>query len=266
MVRLSEIGVFLEGDEVWDDFLLPKRYVPENTKVGDCLDVMIYFDSEGRIIGSSKKPLAQVGEFASLEVTSVEEIGTFLNWGLDKDLFVPYREQLYKMEVGESYPVYLYLDNNGRPAASTRINKFVDKTCPPYKIGDEVDLLIYQETDLGFRALINKKYTGVIYRDDILNNLDLGQTTRGFIKHIRDDHKIDLSIRPLITPNKPDLIKTILKKLDENGGALSVNAKTSADVINEMFGVSRTQFKIALGALYKQRRIEIEESGIHLKK
>jgi len=264
VIRSSDIGLFLEGDENWDDFLLPKKYVTEDMKVGGLVEVAVYFDSEGRIIGSTNTPLAQVGEFASLKVTSVAEIGTFLDWGLSKDLFVPHREQLYKMEVGESYPVYVYLDNSGRPAASTRINKYVDKTRPPYEIGDEVDLLIYQDTDLGLKALINRQYAGVIYQDDILNNLELGQTTRGYIKLIRSDHKIDLSLRPMSGEIPLDLKVQILTRLQENGGVLPISSKSSAELVNQMFGVSRKKFKIALGALYKQKKIEIDDDSIRL--
>ena len=265
IVRKSSIGVFLQGDAEWEDFLLPRKYVPNGASVGDTLDVFVYFDSEGRIISTTLKPLAQVGEFATLKVTSIEEFGIFLDWGIGKDLFLPHREQLFKMDVGRKYPVHVYLDNTGRPAASTRINKFVDKSRPSYTSGDAVELLIYQQTDLGLRAVVDGRYTGVIFNQDTLNNLRLGQTVTGYIKNIRDDHKIDLSLQPLgSTSNRFDLSELLLSKLKENHGFLEINAKTTADVINEMFGVSRKKFKIALGSLYKKKLIKMKDNGIQL--
>ena len=265
IVRESSIGVFLQGDAEWEDFLLPRKYVPNGASVGDTLDVFVYFDSEGRIISTTLKPLAQVGEFATLKVTSIEEFGIFLDWGIGKDLFLPHREQLFKMDVGRKYPVHVYLDNTGRPAASTRINKFVDKSRPSYTSGDAVELLIYQQTDLGLRAVVDGRYTGVIFNQDTLNNLRLGQTVTGYIKNIRDDHKIDLSLQPLgSTSNRFDLSELLLSKLKENHGFLEINAKTTADVINEMFGVSRKKFKIALGSLYKKKLIKMKDNGIQL--
>jgi len=264
VVRRSDFGIFLEGDDHWDNILLPNKYVTNDIQVDDKIEVFIYFDSEGRIISTTQKPLAQVGDFATLKVTSIEEFGIFLDWGIDKDLFLPFREQLFKMEVGQSYPVRVYLDNSGRPAASTRINKFVDKGQPPYKVGDAVELLLYQRTNMGLRALVDGQYTGVIYRDDLINNLRLGQTLTGYIKNVRTDKKIDLILKSLDTKRPKDLSEMIVSELKKNGGYLDINAKTTADIINERFGVSRKKFKVALGALYKQQRIEIQDNGISL--
>lgn len=264
VLRFTEAGAYLEGDSTWPDFLVPNKYVPETVEIDDDLEVFVYFDSEGLIIGTTQDPLAQVGEFAMLAVTAIEEFGTFVDWGIDKDLFVPHREQLYKMEVGTKYPLYVYLDNSGRPAASTRINKFIDSSAPPYTRGDPVELLVYQETELGLRALVNMKYAGVLYRDDIINNIELGQSIKGYIKNVRSDHKIDLSLRPLESVNTNDLSQKILSQLQASGGQLSINAKTPAETINEMFGVSRKKFKVALGSLYKNQQIEIVEDGICL--
>jgi len=264
VIRQVSHGFYLEGDKEWDDILLPNKYAPENLKVGDEIEVFIYFDSEDRIIATTQRPYATVGEFASLEVSSVENIGVFLDWGLEKDLFVPFREKLFEMLPGQSYAVYIYIDSSNRIAASTRIKKYIDASPAPFAVGEKVDLLPYHSTDLGIKAIINGTHSGLIYHDDIVNDLKLGEFTQGYIKTLRDDNKVDLSLRPLGKECRQDLVEQIISKLKESGGSLAVTSKTPANTINSMFQVSRNKFKIALGHLYKKKIISITDAGISL--
>lgn len=264
VIKQEKHGFYLKGDEPFGNILLPNKNAPKNLKINDKLDVFIYFDSEDTIIATSKKPLALVGEFASLKVSSIEDFGVFLDWGLEKELFVPHREQLFKMMPGQSYVVYVYVDSSQRIAASTRIAKFIDKSPPPYREGDQVELLPYQKTDLGVKAIINGSHDGLIFKDDIVHNLKLGQKTQGYIKKIRSDNKVDLGLSFEKDGRRKELAEQILIKLKASGGRLEVNSKSSAEVINAMFKVSRNKFKVALGHLYKKRLISTDETGISL--
>lgn len=263
-IERANHGFYLMGDEQWGDILLPNKYVPEGLQVDDEIDVFIYFDSEDIIIATTLEPLAMVGEFAKLEVVSKEEHGIFLDWGLEKDLFVPFREQIFEMLPGKKYVVFVYIDSSQRIAASTRLTKFIDKSRPPYSPWDEVELLICQKTDLGFKAIVEGRYLGQIFKDDPIHNLDVGLKIKGFIKNIRDDNKIDLSLRPEKGESREELADLIVTRLKESGGFLDVNAKSSAERVNAMFKVSRKKFKIALGYLYKKRIISTDDSGTKL--
>ena len=266
VVKKTPQGFYLKGDEEWDDILLPNKFVPEGLEVGEDIEVFIHFDSKDLIVATTQRPYGVVGEFALLKVSSVEEFGVFLDWGLDKELFVPFREQLFKMKEGHSYAVYIYTDNSDRLAASTRISQFVDKSKPLYEVGEEVDLLTYQETEMGIKAIINGKHSGLIYKDDIRSELRPGQKIKGYIKKVREDFKIDLSLQPDGLRGRKDLSEQILDKIKDSGGSLEVTSKTSADVISDMFGVSRKKFKVALGYLYKKELITISENSISLAK
>jgi predicted RNA-binding protein (virulence factor B family) len=264
VIRKEPHGFYLEGDESWSEILLPNKYAPEGLKFNNQIEVFVYFDSKDIIIATTLKPNAMVGEFASLEVSSIEAHGVFLNWGLEKDLFVPFREQLFKMIPGEKYVVFVYIDNTNRIAASTRLTKYVDKSKPNYSEGDQVELLLCQETGLGLKAIIDGRYYGQIFKDDIIHNLKLGQKITGYIKKVRDDNKIDLSLRPPQLETRDELVDLILQKLKASGGHLDISAKSPAETINELFKVSRKKFKIALGYLYKKKIISITENGIKL--
>ena len=257
-------GFYLDGGEEWGTILLPNKNAPKGTKIGDDVDVFIYFDSEDIIIATAKKPIAEVGDFATLKVITENNIGVFLDWGIDKDLFVPFREQIFKMEPGKSYVVYIYVDSSSRLAATTRLNKHLKSTGSDLKSGETVDLLVYQQTDMGFKAIINNKYSGLIFKDDLTNHLKLGSSVKGFIKNIRSDGKIDLSLRPLAKESKRDLTDKILLMLKESGGTLNISAKSSAEIINSTFNVSRKKFKIALGDLYKKKLINTDNESITL--
>lgn len=260
-----EFGVYLYGDEIDEEILLPLKHVPKNCKVGDLLDVFIYMDSEDRIIATTEKPLAQADEFAYLKAVSVTKIGTFMNWGLSKDLLVPFREQKQKMVQGKSYIVYIYVDEKtDRIVASSKIDKWLGSTSEYYKPGQEVDLLIAHQTDLGVNAIINNMHWGVIFNNDLFQPLKTGQRLTGFIKRIRPDNKIDLTLDKPGYEKVDDLSKLILQKLVENNGILKVTDNSEPEVISEMFGASKKTFKKALGALYKQKAIIMSDDGIKI--
>jgi uncharacterized protein len=208
------------------------------------------------------KPLANVGEFAYLKVTSLQEIGAFLHWGLPKELFLPFREQTRDLLIGDSVSVFIYLDKAERPTASMRIEKYVDRTYPEMQQGDKVELLVTSETDLGFKAIINNRYLGVIYRNEIFQSVRVGQRCPGYIKKIREDGKIDLSLQQAGYGAGEEIGEKILALLEKRGGFLPVGDKTSAEVIYDFFGVSKKKYKMAIGNLYKKNLIAINDDGI----
>jgi uncharacterized protein len=245
--------------------LMPKRYVPQDCKVGDKVDVFVYLDSEDRIIATTEKPFAQVGDFALLEVISVSSVGAFLYWGLMKDLFVPFREQKQKMEVGNEYVVFIFVDElSGRLMGSAKVENFLDKTPPDFIEGREVDLIIYTQTDIGYKAIINKTHTGMLFDTDVFRTLHRGEHTKGFIKKIREDLKIDLLLDKPGYEKVDDISKNILDKLKEENGFIALSDKSPAEDIYDTFGISKKNFKKAIGALYKARLITLEENGIRL--
>lgn len=206
------------------------------------------------------------GEYALLEVVDIQEIGAFLDWGQEKDLFLPYAEQTGRIEIGEKLVVYLYKDKADRFCASMRIQRNKAQFPMPHKPGDKVDLIIADKTDLGYKAVINHRHMGMLYKNEVFTELYYGKQIQGFIKIIREDGKIDLSLQPLVTGHKAadDIGPKILELLEEKGGFLEINEKTPAELIYEIFGVSKKKYKIALGGLYKKRLIAIEERGIRL--
>src|SRR3989339_95113 len=253
VVKKLDFGIYLDGDS-HGEILMPKQYVPENCNPEDEIDCFIYLDSEDRIIATTLTPFAKVGEFAYLEVVSVSAIGAFLKWGLPKDLFVPFREQKQKMEVGRFYLVYLYLDEDtNRIAASAKLEQFLLDVPPEYSVGQEVDLLIYHKTDLGYKAIINTEHLGVLYKNEVFQELRPGQKIKGYINKIREDKKIDLALQKPGFEKIDSLTDVILKKIAENNGFLEVSDKTEAGKIYELFGVSKKTFKKAIGALYKKK-------------
>jgi len=264
VVREVEHGFYLKGDEEWDDILLPRKLAEPDTELDEEIEVFVHFDSKDMVVATPQVPYAMVGDFAALRVSKVEDFGVFLDWGLDKELFVPFKEQLFKMEPDQICAVYIYIDKSERIAASTRLSKFIDTKKPGLSEGDSVDLLLYQETDMGIKAIINNQYSGLIYQDDIRSNLKPGQKMKGFISKIRADYKIDLVLQPDGLAGRKDLADQILDKIKKAGGTLNVSAKTPSDQISNMFGVSRKKFKIALGFLYKKRLITIEDDKISL--
>jgi hypothetical protein len=265
VARLVGIGAYLESDNK-EEILLPKRYVPEGVKVGDLIDAFICYDSEDRLIATTETPKATVGDFALLKVVAVERVGAFLDWGISKDLLLPFAEQTSHPRVGQNILVYVYIDKTDRIAASMRLDRHLEKVSDEYQEGQEVDLLIASRTDLGFKAIINNRHVGVLYKNEVFKPLPYGFKTKGFIKHIREDGKIDLSLNKTGHKAADPIAEKILELLNENEGFLEITDKTSPEQIYELFGASKKKFKIALGGLYKKRLISISDNGITLEK
>lgn len=264
VVKEVDFGLYLDGGSD-GEILLPIRYVPENTKIGDVIPVFIYNDSEDRLIATTEKPYVMVGEFACLEVVSVSEIGAFMEWGLMKHLFVPFREQKAKMVEGGAYPIFVYVDfDSKRITASAKLNKFIDTSSPELTEGQEVDLLIYQQTDLGWKAVINQQYSGVLYKNEIFQDLYIGKILKGFVKQIREDDKIDLMLQKPGFEKIDDFSIKLHELLKEAGGFLPISDKSPAEEIYNRFGISKKTYKKAVGDLYKKRLIIIEDTGIRL--
>lgn len=266
VLREVEFGLYLDGGSD-GDILLPKRYVPEGAKTDDILTVFIYLDSEDRIIATTEHPYAMAGEFAFLEVVAVNDTGAFLDWGLPKDLLVPFREQKDKMIVGYKYPVFVYVDyDSKRITASAKLGKFIDDSKPDLEIDQEVELLIINKTDLGWKAIINQQYAGVIYKNEVFVNLETGQITKGFVKKIREDNKIDLMLQHPGFEKIDEFSTTLHDLLVSEGGFLPFTDKSPAEDIYKKFGVSKKTYKKAVGDLYRSRLIILEDNGIRLVK
>lgn len=264
VIKMPSVGCYLDGGE-HGEILIPRRYVPEGTEPEDYLDVFIYFDSEDRIIATTEKPKLMLGEIAMLKVVSITHAGAFLDWGLSKDIFVPFREQKQKMEVDKWYIVALYIDHeSNRLAASAKIEKFIDNTPPDYSVGEEVDLLIYNQTDLGFNAIVNNAHWGVIYQNEIFRHLSRGKQLKGYIKRVREDEKIDIILQRPGYQNIDSTSKAILDKLEKNNGFMPLSDKSQPDEIYSLLGISKKVFKKAIGSLYKSKLITLEDKGIRL--
>jgi predicted RNA-binding protein (virulence factor B family) len=265
IVKEVDFGIYLDGEDM-GEILLPLRYLPETYEIDDMLDVFIYLDSEDRIIASTEEPYAEAGSFAFLKVVDVNEIGAFLDWGLPKDLFVPFREQKEKMLKGKSYVVFIYIDNSNRIAASSNLDRFANTDASCFEDNQEVRLLICDQTDMGYKAVINNSHMGVLYSNEIFQKIAIGDQVKGFIKKIRDDGKIDLSLERPGPAKVINLSREIFNLLTEQGGLLSVTDKSPAEEIHALLGVSKKTYKKALGSLYKKRLITIEKDGIKLSK
>ncbi len=264
VVKKVDFGVYLDGEEA-GEILLPTRYVPSHCEIGDILNVFLYLDNEERLIATTLTPLVQVGEFAYLEVAWINQFGAFLNWGLMKDLFVPFSEQKMKMQVGNKYIIYAYLDEESyRIVASAKVERYLSKEMPDYTPGQAVDILIWQKTDLGFKVIIENKFAGLIYDNEIFQKLFTGMKLKAYIKQVREDGKIDLIVQKMGMGNVNDFSKVLLEYIEDHGGNIDINDKSDADVIYDTFGVSKKTFKKAVGDLYKKRLIIIDESGLTL--
>ncbi len=264
VVKEFDFGLYLDGAEL-GEILLPRRYVPEGCKIDDEVDVFIYFDSSDRIISTTEIPLAQVGEFAFLHVKTVDEFGAFLEWGLMKDLLVPFREQKVPLTKGRSCVVYVFYDEkSNRIAASAKVEKYLNLTPPAYSVGEEVDLLIWKATDLGYKVIINHAHQGILYANEVFQELAVGQKMKGFIKKVREDLKIDVGLFPSGYANIKQNSDAILGYLEHQGGYADISDKTPAETIHSLFGISKKTFKKILGDLYSQRIILIEKEGIRL--
>lgn len=268
VVKTVDFGVYLDGGEEAGEILLPTRYVPEGCKPGDELEVFLYLDQEERLIATTLTPKAQVGDFAYLKVNWVNQFGAFLDWGLMKDLFVPFREQKMRMQQDRSYIVYVYIDEESyRIVGTAKVDKYLGTPEPGvYKQGDEVNLLIQQKTDMGFKAIIDNKYTGLLYDNEVFRPLHTGDVVKGYIKNIREDGKIDLELQNQHgQASVLGFAQELKKYLELHGGHTPLNDKSDSEEIYATFGVSKKVFKRAVGDLYKHRLITLED-GITLVK
>ena len=264
VVKEVDFGLYLDGGEE-GEILLPTRYVSEGCQVGDMLNVFLYLDIDERLIATTLTPLVQVGQFACLEVAWVNQFGAFLNWGLMKDLFVPFSEQKMKMQVGRKYVIHAHLDDESyRIVASAKVERYLSKDIPDYAPGTEVDILIWQKTDLGFKAIIDNKHSGLLYENEIFCTLETGMQMRAFVKQVREDGKVDLILQKPGFEKIDDFSKTLLDYIKEHGGRIHLNDKSPAEDIYDTFGVSKKTFKKGVGDLYKKRLISLQENGITL--
>ncbi len=264
IVRHTSVGFFLE-DENGDDVLLPVKWVPEGAKEGDEVEVFIYLDSEERPIATTMKPKAIVGEFAYLKAKQVSRIGAFMDWGLEKDLFVPFIEQEGRMQEGQWYIVYVYIDKmTDRIAGSAKIENFVEKRDIMLKPDQEVSLLIGKQTPLGYNVIVDNQYLGLIYENEIFKNVSTGDRTTGYVKNIREDDKIDIILqKPGYAAVEPNA-QRILEILKANDGYLDLNDKSDPDEISRRLEMSKKTFKKAIGGLFRQKLITIEDDGVRL--
>ena len=263
IIKIDEKGAWLDADDLGHVFV-PQSQLPQAIKEGSTLAVFPYLDGDSELVISADKPLAQVGEFAGLKVISASRIGAFLDWGLKKDLFVPANEQAKPMQTGHTYVVYVYLDRESRPTATSRLDHYLSIEMPRYEPWEEVDLLICEQTDLGYKVIVNKKFWGLIFYNEIFTTVKIGQRTKGYIKKIHEDGKLDVTLNKPGLARKDEAGEKILARLQKQGGFLPVGDKSSPELIYSQFSMSKGTFKKAIGGLFKQGLIVIESDGIRL--
>ena len=264
VVKKVDFGLYLNGGEE-GEILLPTRYVPEGCRPGDMLNVFIYLDNEERLIATTLQPLVQVDEFACLEVAWVNEYGAFLDWGLMKDLFVPFREQKMKMQKGHRYVIHAHVDEDSyRIMASAKVEKFLSKEMPPYQPGEEVEVMAWQKTDLGYKVIVDNQFSGLVYQKEIFKALEPGMKMSAYVRQVREDGKIDLTLQKDGMGKVGDFSAELLQYIKSQGGHTPLNDKSAAEDIYDTFGVSKKTFKKAVGDLYKKRLIVLVEDGIRL--
>ena len=264
VIKELDFGLYLNGYD-GEEILIPRVYVPEGTQIGDFLEVFIYRDSEDRLIATTLKPYATVGEFAYLKVKDVSRLGVFLDWGLMKDLLVPFGEQTHKMGLGRSYLVYIYIDEESeRIVASAKLDKFLENDSSKFTEGQEVSLIPYEYTDLGIKALIDKRVIGVIYKSEVFQDVILGEVTKGFIKKIRTDTKIDLALVRQGYDRIDNVKSQIYDLLVSKEGFLPYTDKTDSEIIYRDLQMSKKDFKKAIGGLYRDGKVKLKEDGVYI--
>lgn len=264
ILRDTEPGLFL-GDDADGEVLLPNRYVPEVFEIGDKIEVFVYLDNEERPVATTDQPFIKNGDFALLRCNQVTDFGAFLDWGLVKELFCPFREQAFKMKSGGWYLVHCYLDDESeRLVASSKTNRFLDNKELTVAQFDEVDLIVSHPSDLGMNVIVNKKHLGLIFRDDIYQDISVGDRLKGTVKKVRNDNKLDISLNQIGYRNIEPNAEHILNELHDNGGFLPVHDKSDPEKIKDLLQMSKKSFKKAIGSLYKERQIVIDGDGIRL--
>lgn len=266
VVKHTDFGLYLDGGAD-GEILLPKRYIPKDTpsEVDDWLNVFLYLDSEDKLIATTLKPKIQLGEFASLKVVDINRVGLFFDWGLPKDLLLPHSEEKRPLQIGDYCVIYLYLDKRTRRLTATaRLDRHLDKVPASYQVGQEVDLLVAERTDLGFKAIIDGKHWGLIHKNELFKFIRSGMREKGYIKELRADGKISLSLQPIGHEAASGLAEQIIERLRAQGGVLALGDKSPPELISEHFRVSKGNFKKAIGGLYKQGLIRIHDDRIEL--
>ncbi|MBU2940491.1 GntR family transcriptional regulator [Lacinutrix sp. C3R15] len=264
IIRETEPGLFLSDDDD-NEVLLPNRYVPEEFKIWDKLEVFVYLDNQERLVAVTDKPYIQRGEFALLRCNEETKHGAFLDWGMVKELFCPFKEQAFKMKKGGWYLVYCYLDEeSNRLVASSKTNQFLDNRELTVSEFDEVDLIASHPSDIGWNVIINKKHSGLIYTDNIFQDISVGDKLKGIVKKIRPGNKIDIILGQVGYRNIEPNADKIMKHLQDNSGFLNLTDKSNPELIKEMLQMSKKSFKKAIGTLYKQKLIAIKQDGIYL--
>lgn len=267
VVKHTDFGLYLDGGAD-GEILLPRRYVPKDVPcaVGERLDVFVYHDSEDRLIATTLKPRIEVGGFACLKVVAVNHVGLFLDWGLPKDLFLPHSEEKRPLQVGDHCVVHAYIDpRTRRVTATARLDRYLDNTPAKYRRGQAVELLVVERTDLGFKVIVDGRHWGLLHKNELIKPLRFGQRTTGYIRELREDGKINLSLQPQGREAADSLSEQILARLRESGGRLALSDKSSPEDIVRQFGVSKGSFKKAIGGLYKQGLIAILDEHIELR-
>ena len=264
IVKRVNFGLYLDGDED-GEILLPAKYVPDGYDIGDIIKVFVYLDNEERLVATTEEPLAKVGDFALLRVAWTNDYGAFLDWGLLKDLFVPFSEQEGKMVKGNSYLVYVTIDRKSyRIYASARLDKFLSRTKPPYETDEEVDIIVWRRTDLGWKVIVNGNHSGLVFANEVFRDLKTGDRLKGYVKRVRTDGKIDIALQRHGVAGDDDSSMRLLSAIEAQRGFLPLNENSSPDEIYSMLGMSKKAFKRAAGKLYKQRLIIIDDDGLRL--
>jgi len=265
ILRFVDFGLYLDGGDGLE-ILMPKRYMPEGAKEGDEIKVFVYQDSEARLIATNEHPYATVGQFANLRINSVNATGAFADWGTSKELLIPHREQAVKMEEGHRYIIYIYIDQvSGRIAGTSKLDKHLGNVPPTYEDGEEVEALIWRRTPMGYKAIINHQHVGMLYENQIFREVRIGERLRAWVKGVREDEKIDLSLQPIGYRQMIDPAEAaILKALHQHNGFMPLTDHSTPELIAFELQMSKKTFKKAIGSLYKQERIMIRPDGIEL--
>jgi len=264
IIKQVDFGFYLDGHEE-GEILLPRRYATDEMQIGDNINVFLYFDSEDRLIATTQRAKAEVNKFASLKVIDTNRAGAFLDWGLPKDLLVPFNQQKIPMKEGYGYIVYVYQDDiSERLVASSKLDRFLDNEPAFYNVGDKVDLLIADKTDIGFKAIINDKHWGVLFESEVFGEMGIGKTCKGFIKQIREDGKLDVGLTKVGYAKVDALAERILQSLKQNQGFLPLHDKSSPPQIAKILKMSKANFKKSIGQLYRKKLITIENNGIRI--
>ena len=262
--RRDDKGGWFNAEEFGEVFL-PLKQLPRDAKIGELIKLFIYLDGDGELVVTIYKPYAEIGDFVSLKVVSANRLGAFLDWGLKKDLFVPAREQAVAMQVDRHYVVHLYLDREGRVAATSKLDRFLEQDSANYRTGDEVSLLPCEHTPLGIKSIVDGRHWGVLYHNEIYGRVTLGREIRGYIKQVREDGKLDVTLNQSGAAGTDKAADKIMSRLAKQGGFLPVGDKSPPELISQLFAMSKGAFKKAIGSLYKQGKIDIEEGGIRLR-